>query len=88
MANSIIVIKKFQFFKVFLLNRGVHVQTNLAYRPEGQGSFRTKMGGFREILKSNIYGDYLGSYYDNMGRNIGKFYGIAELSEKQGEIHK
>jgi hypothetical protein len=44
----------------------------LPYRPEGQGSFRTKTpkfwkfcpdknGGFREILGSNIYGDYPGS---------------------------
>jgi hypothetical protein len=50
----------------------IHVRTNLAYRPEGQGTFRTKMpkfrkfcpdknGGFREILGSNIYGDYPGS---------------------------
>jgi hypothetical protein len=53
----------------------IHVRTNWAYRPEGCGSFRTKMpkirkfcpdknGGFWEILGSNLYEDYHGSSLD------------------------
>ena len=38
----------------------IDVRTNWAYRLEGQGSFRTKMGGFRDIPGSNS--DYPGSY--------------------------
>ena len=64
-----------------LLNIGspgwINVQTNWAYWPEGQGSFQTKIpkiqkfcpdkkGAFREILGSNIYGDYQGSSVDGL----------------------